>query len=114
MNTDTAHFTLAPRRVARGVLAAACGAMLLLSGCRETHKLLLGLLPFLLLTDLGFYVFLPNQSLDLAEIIAQILERDDIEESLLNIGSGEDLTILDPEYVVYFFPFLIFFSFYCY
>lgn len=33
MNTDTAHFTLAPRRVARGVAAAACGAMLLLSGC---------------------------------------------------------------------------------
>jgi len=46
------------------------GAMLLLSGYRETHKLLLGLLPFLLLTDLGFYFFLPNQSLDLAKIIA--------------------------------------------
>ncbi len=32
---------------------------------------------------------------DLAEIITRILERDDINESLLNIGSGEDLTILD-------------------
>ncbi len=32
---------------------------------------------------------------DLAEIITQILERDDIKESLLNIGSGEDLTILN-------------------
>lgn len=45
-------------------------AMLLLSGYKETHKLLLGLLPFLLLTDLSFCLFLPNQSLDLAEIIA--------------------------------------------
>lgn len=45
-------------------------AMLLLSGYKETHKLLLGLLPFLLLTDLSFYFFLPNQTLNLAEIIA--------------------------------------------
>ncbi len=32
---------------------------------------------------------------DLAEIIAQVMQRDDIGESLLNIGSGEDLTILN-------------------
>jgi len=45
-------------------------ALLLASGYREAHKLLLALVPFLFLTDLSFWLFLPNTQLSLGQIIA--------------------------------------------
>jgi len=44
--------------------------LLLLSGYRETHKLFLALAPFLILTDLSFWFFLPSAGIDLPNMIA--------------------------------------------
>jgi len=52
------------------LLFAPVAVLLLASGYKETHKLLLSLLPFLLLTDISFWIFLPNAQLSLAQIIA--------------------------------------------
>jgi len=52
------------------LLFAPIAALLLLSGYKETHKLLFAILPFLFLTDLSFFLFLPNALLDLRQIIA--------------------------------------------
>jgi len=52
------------------LLFAPVAALLLASGYKETHKLLLALLPFLALTDISFWIFLPNAQLSLAQVIA--------------------------------------------
>ena len=45
-------------------------ALLIVSGYREAHRLFLALAPFLALTDISFWLFLPNQSIDLLGLIA--------------------------------------------
>ena len=52
------------------LLFAPIAVLLLASGYKETHKLLLSLLPFLVLTDISFWIFLPNAQLSLAQVIA--------------------------------------------
>ena len=52
------------------LLFAPVAVLLLASGYKETHKLLLALLPFLVLTDISFWIFLPNTQLSLGQIIA--------------------------------------------
>ncbi|MCX6799049.1 MAG: energy-coupling factor transporter transmembrane component T [Candidatus Diapherotrites archaeon] len=45
-------------------------ALLIASGYRETRRLFLALAPFLALTDISFWLFLPNQSINLLGLIA--------------------------------------------